>query len=95
MGSYEDELDRIKKKKIQLIFIDSIRFMASSLDSLARNLVGLNGMMCNQCKSETELCHIDESYVAQGMCEKCRGVTYHKLGIDPIFGNLRASHTDE
>ena len=31
---YEDELGKIKEKKIQLRFIDSIRFIASSLDSL-------------------------------------------------------------
>ena len=36
---YEDELGRIKEKKIQLRFIDSMRFMASSLDSLTNNLV--------------------------------------------------------
>ena len=36
---YEDELSRIKEKKIQLRFIDSMRFIASSLDSLMNNLV--------------------------------------------------------
>ena len=33
---------RVKEKKIQLRFIDSIRFMASSLDSLMDNLVENN-----------------------------------------------------
>ena len=36
---YMDELGWIKEKKIQLRFIDSMRFMASSLDSLMNNLV--------------------------------------------------------
>ena len=40
VGSYEDVWGGIKKKKIQLGFISSIRFMVSSLDSLASNLFG-------------------------------------------------------
>ena len=36
---YEDELGRIKEEKIQLRFIDSMRFMTSCLDSLMNNLV--------------------------------------------------------
>ena len=92
VGLYKDMWDRIKKKKIQLRFIDSIRFMVSSLDSLSRNLAGVNGMMCNQCKSETELSHIDENYIAHGMCGKCRGSSHRKL---MIFDNRRARHPDK
>ena len=95
VGRYKDEQGRIKEKKIQVRFIDSIRFMASSLDSLTRNLVGVNGMMFNQCKNETELSHIDENYIAHGMCIRCRGNSHHKLMINPIFDNLRVSHMDE
>ena len=73
VGRYEDMWSRIKKKKIQLRFIDSTRFMASSLDSLSRNLVGTNEMTCNQYKSKAELTNINENHVANGTCGKCGG----------------------
>ena len=95
VGMYEDMWGRIKKKKIQLRFMGSIRFMASSLDSLPRNLVGENGIMCNQCKSETELTHINENYIAHGMCTRCQGSSLFKLTIDLIFDNLRVGYMDE
>ena len=46
--------------------------LAGSLDLLSRNLVGVNGMMCEGCGSKLELTHINENYVAYGMCEKCK-----------------------
>ena len=67
--------------------------MVDSLDSLSRNLVGANGMICKECGSEVELKHIDENFVAHGMCGKCRDASYHKLEINPIFDNLRVGHT--
>ena len=39
VDEYVNELSKVKEKKIKLRFIDSIRFMASSLDSLTNNLV--------------------------------------------------------
>ena len=39
VDSYTDASGEVKEKKIQLRFIDSIRFMASSLDSLTNNLI--------------------------------------------------------
>ena len=41
----------------------------SSLEMLARNLVGVNAMMRDS-KSERELTHIDENYIAHGMCSR-------------------------
>ena len=45
---------KTKKKNIQLRFVDRLRFMASSLSKLAKNLAEVNRMMCD-CGSETEL----------------------------------------
>ena len=39
VDSYMDDSGEVKEKKIQLRFIDSMRFMASSLYSLTNNLV--------------------------------------------------------
>ena len=39
VDSYMDNSGEVKGKKIQLRFINSFRFMASSLDSLTNNLV--------------------------------------------------------
>ena len=69
--------------------------MASTLDSLSRNLVGTNGMVCEECKSEVELIHIDENYVTHGTCGKCQGASHRELEIDPVFGNRRVGRTNE
>ena len=42
IDKYEDKWGEIKEKKIQIRFMDSIRLMSRSLDSLSSNLVGVS-----------------------------------------------------
>ena len=99
VDKYLDKNAKIKEKKIQLRFIDSMRFMASSLDSLTNNLVGVNGMPCNLCGEKCEITHIDEDYVAHGKCKKCySGYSKHQLNKYYIFynfDNLRVGDNDK
>ena len=93
---YEDEFGEIKEKKIQLRFIDSMRFMMSSLDSLTNNLVGVSGMSCNECGESCEITHVCENYVAHGKCKNCySGYGKRQLSVNSNFDNLRVSHNDE
>lgn len=60
------------RKNIQLRFIDSCAYMASSLDKLASNLCDTRGIQCDECKDDMKLVNIFSNYIALLRCRRCK-----------------------
>ena len=95
VDQYVDASGDIKEKKIQLKFIDSIRFMASSLDSLLSNLLGVRTVFDN-CGGSCEFTHVNEDYITHGKCRNYySGYSKHQVSILDDFDHFKSNHTDE
>ena len=81
-----------KMKRSQLRFIDSCRFMSSSLDDLVSNLVGVNDLKCKICKNPCRMSHINENYIVHAKCQQCysggNSTQLDKVALQLKFSNI-------
>ena len=82
-------------EKCMLRFIDSCRFMQSSLASLVDNLAGTNtdGIFCEKCSNSMEFMEIDENFIARFVCNTCsESVKLKQLSLDKLKENFPNLH---
>ena len=75
-------------KNIHVRYIDSCKFMASSLGKLASNLCGTSGIQCDKCKGNVELINISGDYIASFGCERCKAKKAKDLGDGVLKNNF-------
>ena len=61
-----------------------------------KNLVGVNGMVCNVCGESCEFTHVEKYNIAHGKCRNCySGYSKRELFVNSEFDNLKVSHNDK